>query len=206
VTHLGLPPRTPRLWARRPCFSATLRPTRTRQDLPCTSAGEPRTPRCLSGSGILALVTDEYLVGNTIGYLADDLSDDARFADLTRAERTAVLSWVMDRLIRSDGIQSWIESLGQRSAEAVTALRDLGTNAHAMIVEEALRLFPTAAAGDPDGRLAAMSSWSAEDVSRWRELEGRYLALAHADDLADNYIAPYIRARPGDFPQTIDQL
>jgi hypothetical protein len=42
--HPGLPPRTPRLWARRPCFSTTLRPTRTRQDLPCTSAGEPRTP------------------------------------------------------------------------------------------------------------------------------------------------------------------
>ena len=40
----GLPPRTPRLWARRPCFSTTLRPTRTRQDLPCTSAAEPRTP------------------------------------------------------------------------------------------------------------------------------------------------------------------
>jgi hypothetical protein len=27
-----------------PCFSTTLRPARTRQDLPCTSAGEPRTP------------------------------------------------------------------------------------------------------------------------------------------------------------------
>jgi hypothetical protein len=30
----GLPPRTPRLWARRPCFSTTLRLTRTRQVFP----------------------------------------------------------------------------------------------------------------------------------------------------------------------------
>ena len=53
VAHPGLPPRAPRLWARRPCFSTTLRPTRTRQDLPCTSAGEPRTPR-LSAQGVPA--------------------------------------------------------------------------------------------------------------------------------------------------------
>jgi hypothetical protein len=154
----------------------------------------------------LAVVTDEYFVSNTLGFLADDLRDDDRFADLTDAERTAVLPWVMDGLIRSDGFQGWIEALGQRSAETVTALQDLGANVHAAIVEEALRLFPTAASDDPGGRLAAVNNWSTEDVDRWRELEGRYIALACDDDLADNYIAPYIQARPDDFPQTIDQL
>jgi hypothetical protein len=51
-------------------------------------------------------VANEYFVSNTIGYLTDDLSDDTRFAGLTDAERTAVLPWVMDRLIRTDGIQA----------------------------------------------------------------------------------------------------
>lgn len=88
----------------------------------------------------------------------------------------------------------------------MTALRDLDANVHAAIVEEALKLFPTAASDDPGGRLAAMNNWSIENVDRWRELEGRYIALARGDDLADNYIGPYIQARPDDFPQTIDQL
>jgi Domain of unknown function (DUF4375) len=157
-------------------------------------------------SDILGLVTDEYFVSNTIGHLADDLSDDARFAHLTDAERTAVLAWVMDGTVRSDGVQGWIESYGLRSAEAVAALRDLGAFAHAVIVEEAFSLFPSSTSDDPDERLAAMNNWSAEDAHRWRELEDRYLALAKTDDLPDNYIAPYILARPDDFPQTIDEL
>jgi hypothetical protein len=151
-------------------------------------------------------VTDEYFIDNGIGFLSDDLGDDGRFGNLTDAERTAVLPWVMDRLIRCDGIQGWIEALGQRSADAVAALRDLGANAHVAIAEEAFRLFPTAAADDADERLAAMTSWAAEDVGRYKELERRYITLTQADDLADNYIAPYILARPDDFPQTIDQL
>jgi hypothetical protein len=40
----GSRPRTPRVWLRSPRFFTPYRPTRTRQDLPCTSAGEPRTP------------------------------------------------------------------------------------------------------------------------------------------------------------------
>ena len=40
----GSRPRAPRVWLRSPRFFTPYRPTRTRQDLPCTSAGEPRTP------------------------------------------------------------------------------------------------------------------------------------------------------------------
>ena len=40
----GLAPPYPRVWLRSPRFFTPYRPTRTRQDLPCTSAGEPRTP------------------------------------------------------------------------------------------------------------------------------------------------------------------
>ena len=34
----------PRVWLRSPRFFTPYRPTRTRQDLPCTSAGEPAPP------------------------------------------------------------------------------------------------------------------------------------------------------------------
>jgi hypothetical protein len=40
----GSRPRAPRVWLRSPRFFTPYRPTRTRQDLPCTSTGEPRTP------------------------------------------------------------------------------------------------------------------------------------------------------------------
>ena len=49
----GLPPRTPRLWARRPCFSTTLRPARTRQVFPVhpVSSGDSRSQVCAEGRG-----------------------------------------------------------------------------------------------------------------------------------------------------------
>jgi hypothetical protein len=37
----GSRPRAPRVWLRSPRFFTPYRPTRTRQDLPCTSAGNP---------------------------------------------------------------------------------------------------------------------------------------------------------------------
>jgi hypothetical protein len=40
----GSRPPCPRVWFRSPRFFTPYRPTRTRQDLPYTSAGEPRTP------------------------------------------------------------------------------------------------------------------------------------------------------------------
>ena len=47
----GLPPRAPRLWARRPCFSTTLRPARTRQEFPVhpVSSGDRLVPRTCGG-------------------------------------------------------------------------------------------------------------------------------------------------------------
>jgi hypothetical protein len=42
--HAGARAPDPRVWLRSPRFFTPYRPARTRQDLPCTSAGEPRTP------------------------------------------------------------------------------------------------------------------------------------------------------------------
>lgn len=99
-----------------------------------------------------------------------------------------------------------IEALGQRSAETVAALRDLRRGRARGDRRGGAQAIPPAASDDQGGRLAAMNNWSTEDVDRRREPERGYIVLARGDDLADNYIAPYIQARPGDFPQTIDQL
>jgi Domain of unknown function (DUF4375) len=149
---------------------------------------------------------DDYLVSNTIGFLVDDLGDDARYGVLADVERAAVLSWVLDGLIRGDGIQGWIESLGQRSDDAVAALRTLGAQAHAALLARALALFPSRASSDAETRLSSMGSWTTEDVDDWRELEEQYLDLIKDDDLIDNYFRPFILAHPDAFPQTVEEL
>jgi len=125
---------------------------------------------------------------------------------LADVERAAVLSWVLDGLIRGDGIQGWIESLGQRSDDAVAALRTLGAQAHAALLARAFALFPTRASSDAETRLSSMGSWTTEDVDDWRELEEQYLDLIKDDDLIDNYLRPFILAHPDAFPQTVEEL
>lgn len=149
---------------------------------------------------------DDCFVSNTVGFLSEDLSDDDRYILLSDAQKAAALIWVMDGLVRTNGIEGWIESLGQRSDDAVAALRALGATAHAEIFEQAVRLFPTRSASDADGRLTAVDGWSPTDVQVWREVEDRFLSAIAADDLIDNYVRPYVESRTEEFPQTVDDL
>jgi hypothetical protein len=112
----------------------------------------------------------------------------------------------MDGLIRGDGEQGWIESLGQRSDDAVAALRTVGPIAQAAILEQAFQLFPRLAEGDADGRLAAMDAWPPSEQRTGRDLEDRYLEKVKADDLIDNYVRPYVETHPKEFPQTVDDI
>jgi Domain of unknown function (DUF4375) len=149
---------------------------------------------------------DDYFVSNAVGYLIEDLGDDERYAMMSDAQRTAALVWVLDGLIRGDGVEGWIESLGQRSDDAVAALRTLGASAQAAILDQAFQLYPTRAESDAEGRLAAVDAWSSSELHAWRDLEDRYLEVIKADDLIDNYVRPYIEARPEEFPQTVDDI
>lgn len=99
-----------------------------------------------------------------------------------------------------------VQCVAARSSWAVSACTAKARTRTRRLLRRRSGLFPTAVSDDLGERLTAMDNWSAEEADRWRELEGRYIALAQADDLADNYITPYIRARPDDFPETIDRL
>lgn len=101
---------------------------------------------------------DDDFLSNAVGYIIEDLGDDEPYALMSDAQRIAVFVWVMDGLIRGDGIEGWIESLGRRSGDAVAALRTLGTSAQAAVLDQAFQLYPTRAESDADGRLAPVDA------------------------------------------------
>ena len=135
-----------------------------------------------------------------------DLGDDAGYATLTEAERTAVLVWVLDSSVRGGGVQGWIEGYGPRSTDVVAALRLLGAAVHAELFEENVSLYPTREAADEDERLSCVDAWTQETDARSRDLEARLLQAMKADDLIDVYVRPFIEARPEEFPQTVNDL
>jgi hypothetical protein len=63
-----------------------------------------------------------------------------------------------------------VESLGQRTPDAVIGLRLLGADAYAGLLEQVARLYPTAGAADADTRLSAMDDWSDREVSHLEQL------------------------------------
>jgi hypothetical protein len=83
-------------------------------------------------------VEDEYLVQRAVECLVDDLDDDAAFQSLTLEERAVALAWVLEGLVSCDGFEGWVESLGQRTSDAVAGLRLLGADAHAALLEQAV--------------------------------------------------------------------
>jgi hypothetical protein len=62
---------------------------------------------------------DEYLVQRAVECLLDDLDDDDAFQRLTPQERAAALAWVLAGLVSNGGFEPWVESLGQRTPDAV---------------------------------------------------------------------------------------
>jgi hypothetical protein len=148
---------------------------------------------------ITAVSDDDYLVSNAVGHLSGDLDSDDFYARLTPAERTATLLWVMHGRIRMDGIGGWIETHGQRSDDALDALRLVGATRFAASFERALALIPTRSADDPDTRLSAMDAWSPEQAESWRQAEDEYLAATRRDDLVDNYVRRFVTSHPEEF-------
>jgi hypothetical protein len=108
---------------------------------------------------------DEDLVERAVECLLEDLDDDAAFQRLTPEERAATLAWVLVGLVGNGGFEAWVESVGQRTPDAVVGLRLLGADAHAVLLEQVARLYPTAGAADAGTRLSAMDAWGDREVS-----------------------------------------
>jgi hypothetical protein len=151
-------------------------------------------------------VEDEYLVERAVGCLLEDLDDDEAFGRLTLEERAATLAWVLVGLVGNGGFEAWVESLGQRTPDAVVGLRLLGADAYAGLLEQVARLYPTAGAADPDTRLSAMDAWGDREISQLHRLTQQFFELQQVHDLEEQFVAPFVRAHPRQFPLWVEDL
>jgi hypothetical protein len=168
-------------------------------------------PGCLAPAGCsehagAVDAEDEYLVQRAVECLLEDLDDNAAFQRLTPEERAAALAWVLAGLVGNGGFEAWVESLGQRTPDAVVGLRLLGADAYAALLEGVARLYPTAGAPDADTRLSAMDHWGDREVSQLQHLTQQFLELQQAHDLEERFIAPFVRAHPRQFPMLVEDL
>jgi hypothetical protein len=149
---------------------------------------------------------DEYLVQRAVECLLEDLDDDEAFQVLTPEERAAALAWVLAGLVGNGGFEAWVESLGQRTPDAVVGLRLLGADPYAALLERVARLYPTAGAADADTRLSAMDDWGDREFSQLHHLTQQFYELQRAHDLEEQYVAPFVRAHPRQFPMRVEDL
>lgn len=95
---------------------------------------------------------------------------------------------------------------GQRTPDAVAGLRLLGADAYAALLEQVARLYPTAGATDADTRLSAMDAWGDREVSQLHHLTQQFFELQQVHDLEEQFIAPFVRAHPRQFPLRVEDL
>lgn len=122
------------------------------------------------------------------------------FSAMTEGQRAVAFAWVLSGLVDNGGFASWIESAGHRTPEAKAALAHLGALEYMPLLDEATRLYPGFAAGDPDERLSAAEHWTDEDAARLEELDESYHRLAGSRDLVEHYATTYLSVHPGEFP------
>ena len=121
------------------------------------------------------------------------------FSALTEGQRAVAFAWVLSVLVDNGGWASWVESAGHRTAEARAALRYLGAVDYLPLLDEVLRVYPRAAANDPDVRLSASEQWTAEEATRDESLGESFYRLSEAGDLVVHHAAGYVAAHPDEF-------
>jgi hypothetical protein len=159
-----------------------------------------------AGHAVVMEVEDEYLVQRAVEGLLGDLDDDAAFQSLTPEEQAASLAWFLAGLVSNGGFEAWVESLGQRTPEAVAGLQLLGADGYAGLLEQLARLYPTLGAADADTRLSAMDAWGDREVGQLHQLTQQFFELQQAHDLEEQFVAPFVRAHPRQFPLRVEDL
>ena len=128
---------------------------------------------------------------------AMDVTGD--FSAMTEGQRAVAFAWVLSGLVDNGGWASWVESAGHRTAEARAALMCLGAVEYLPLLDEVLRLYPSAAADDPDVRLSASEQWTAAEAARAESLDESFYRLSEAGDLVVHHAARYVAAHPDEF-------
>ena len=82
----------------------------------------------------------------------------------------------------------------------------LGADAYAALLEQVARLSPTAGAPDAATRLSAVDNWGEREVSQLQHLTQQFFELQQVHDLEEQFIAPFVRAHPRQFPLRVEDL
>jgi hypothetical protein len=120
---------------------------------------------------------------------------------LTPAQSAVMHAWVTHGMVGNGGLPHFIETTGDRGSAVVEAFHRLGLDDYADVIQRTLRLYPTAAADDPDERLSAHDAWAdggAED-SELDVLDERAEQIGASGRL-QQAAAAFVRAHPSDFP------
>jgi hypothetical protein len=105
------------------------------------------------------------------------------FSELTEPERTFVTIWTLEADVNNGGFdQYYLNSSGDHAHDAPRALRAVGAETMAQIVDDANAVFgPGGPPADRDARLAALEALGPEAEERWNELDDRF--FEYPDDL-----------------------
>jgi hypothetical protein len=57
-----------------------------------------------------------------------------------------------------------------------------------------------------DTRLSAMDDWSDREVSHLEQLTQQFFELQQVHDLEEQFVAPFVRAHPHEFPLRVEDL
>jgi hypothetical protein len=68
------------------------------------------------------------------------------------------------------------------------------------------RPYPTAGAADPNTRLSAMDAWGDREVGQLHNLTQQFFELQQVHDLEEQFVAPFVRAHPRQFPLRVEDL
>jgi hypothetical protein len=109
-------------------------------------------------------------------------------------------------LVRGGGVEAWIESLGQRSDDAVLACAQVGADEFAKAFARVFAFFPNRGLEDPDSRLSGVDAWSSEQRDQFRRLDDACLELLRSGDLIDVSVRRFVSEHPEDLPQRVAEL
>jgi hypothetical protein len=82
----------------------------------------------------------------------------------------------------------------------------MGADEYVGLLEQLARLYPTLGAADADTRLSAMDAWGDREVGQLHQLTQQFLELQQAHDLERQFVAPFVRAHPRQFPLRVEDL
>jgi hypothetical protein len=119
------------------------------------------------------------------------------FAELSEPERNFIVAWVLLGQVNNGGFdQYFFNSTGDQAALAPAALRSVGADEAALLVDEALAVFgPAGPPTDRQSRWTVMDSMSPSDRGLWNDMDNRFYEIA---DLNKTLLA-YVQANRSAF-------